>query len=175
MRTDTCPPSARTSASRQVFIGSVRRPRDQLHAKYHASTANSRQNRITRCGNPGTAKAPGGCSTQRSFRTTTPMVQTDTPFRSASVSRDTGATVVYRSMLLGGVFQSTGNRPPISVPLKGSYLFTDLSRFARRFRGMERTISSAGRDIHAVPQAELEALWDTEKAAERAAATDRSS
>lgn len=50
-----------------------------------------------------------------------------------------------------------------------------LSRFARRFRGMERTISSAGRDIHAVPQAELEALWDTEKAAERAAATDRSS
>ena len=49
------------------------------------------------------------------------------------IARDTGATVVYRSMLLGGVFQSTGNRPPISVPLKGSYLFTDLSRFARRY------------------------------------------
>ena len=46
---------------------------------------------------------------------------------------DTGATVVMRPMLLGGVFQSTGNRPPISVPLKGSYLFTDLSRFARRY------------------------------------------
>ncbi|MBL8335403.1 MAG: 2-hydroxychromene-2-carboxylate isomerase [Rhodoferax sp.] len=51
----------------------------------------------------------------------------------AVIARDTGATVVYRSMLLGGVFQSTGNRPPISVPLKGSYLFTDLSRFARRY------------------------------------------
>lgn len=49
------------------------------------------------------------------------------------IARDTGATVAYRSMLLGGVFQSTGNRPPISVPLKGSYLFTDLSRFARRY------------------------------------------
>lgn len=46
---------------------------------------------------------------------------------------DTGATVLMRPMLLGGVFQSTGNRPPISVPLKGSYLFTDLSRFARRY------------------------------------------
>lgn len=49
------------------------------------------------------------------------------------LARDTGAQVVYRSMLLGGVFQGTGNRPPISVPLKGSYLFTDLSRFARRY------------------------------------------
>jgi len=49
------------------------------------------------------------------------------------LAADTGATVVLRSMLLGGVFQSSGNRPPISVPLKGSYLFTDLSRFARRY------------------------------------------
>jgi len=45
----------------------------------------------------------------------------------------TGATVAMRPMLLGGVFQSTGNRPPVSVPLKGSYLFTDMSRFAQRY------------------------------------------
>lgn len=46
---------------------------------------------------------------------------------------DTGAELVMKPMLLGGVFQSTGNRPPISVPLKGTYLFQDLARFARRY------------------------------------------
>jgi len=45
----------------------------------------------------------------------------------------TGATLNYKPMLLGGVFQATGNRPPISVPLKGSYLFDDLGRFALRY------------------------------------------
>lgn len=46
---------------------------------------------------------------------------------------ETGATVVMKPMLLGGVFQATGNRPPISVPLKGSYLFQDLNRYAKRY------------------------------------------
>ncbi|MEO8014376.1 MAG: 2-hydroxychromene-2-carboxylate isomerase [Polaromonas sp.] len=46
---------------------------------------------------------------------------------------EAGATLNYRPMLLGGVFQATGNRAPISVPLKGSYLFDDLARFARRY------------------------------------------
>jgi hypothetical protein len=32
---------------------------------------------------------------------------------------------------------------------------------------MERVLTAAGRDIHTVPQAELEELWDAEKAAER--------
>lgn len=50
-----------------------------------------------------------------------------------------------------------------------------LARFGRRFRGMERVLSAAGRDIHGVPQAELEALWDAEKASERAADAERSS
>lgn len=49
------------------------------------------------------------------------------------LAADTGAQVVMKPMLLGGVFQSTGNRPPISVPLKGSYLFKDLGRFAQRY------------------------------------------
>ena len=44
-----------------------------------------------------------------------------------------GATLVYKPMLLGGVFQATGNRAPMMVPLKGSYLFVDLARFARRY------------------------------------------
>ena len=49
------------------------------------------------------------------------------------LTSDTGATVVMKPILLGGVFQASGNRPPASVPLKGSYLFKDMSRFARRY------------------------------------------
>lgn len=46
---------------------------------------------------------------------------------------DSAAQIVWRPMLLGGVFQATGNRAPITVPLKGKYLFVDLSRFAQRY------------------------------------------
>ena len=49
------------------------------------------------------------------------------------LAAETGATVVMKPMLLGGVFQATGNRPPISVPLKGSYLFQDMNRYAKRY------------------------------------------
>ena len=44
-----------------------------------------------------------------------------------------GATLAYRPMLLGGVFQATGNASPITVPAKGKYMLTDLARFARRY------------------------------------------
>ena len=50
-----------------------------------------------------------------------------------AISAETGAKVVYKPMLLGGVFQATGNRPPISVPPKGAYVFTDFARFAKRY------------------------------------------
>lgn len=46
---------------------------------------------------------------------------------------DTGAQLVWKPVLLGGVFQATGNRAPMTVPLKGRYLFVDLARFARRY------------------------------------------
>ena len=49
------------------------------------------------------------------------------------LAADTGAAIDARPMLLGGVFQATGNRAPITVPLKGSYLFKDLDRFARSY------------------------------------------
>lgn len=42
-----------------------------------------------------------------------------------------------------------------------------VGRFTRRFRGIERALAARGRDIHAVSQAELETLWDAEKARER--------
>ena len=36
-------------------------------------------------------------------------------------------------MLLGGVFQATGNHSPATIPAKGTYIFQDFSRFAQRY------------------------------------------
>ena len=44
-----------------------------------------------------------------------------------------GATLVYKPMLLGGVFQATGNASPAMVPAKGRYMTVDLGRFAQRY------------------------------------------
>ena len=44
-----------------------------------------------------------------------------------------GAAIVYRPMLLGAVFQATGNASPAAVPLKGRYMNDDMARFARRY------------------------------------------
>ncbi len=44
-----------------------------------------------------------------------------------------GATLVYKPMLLGGVFQATGNASPATVAAKGRYMTDDLSRFAKRY------------------------------------------
>jgi 2-hydroxychromene-2-carboxylate isomerase len=49
------------------------------------------------------------------------------------ICAETGAQLAWKPMLLGGVFQATGNRAPMMVPLKGSYLFVDLARFAIRY------------------------------------------
>jgi 2-hydroxychromene-2-carboxylate isomerase len=48
------------------------------------------------------------------------------------LAQQTGASIVYRPFLLGGVFQATGNRSPMEVPAKGRYMQVDLQRFARR-------------------------------------------
>ena len=53
---------------------------------------------------------------------------------------DTGAQLVWKPVLLGGVFQATGNRAPMTVPLKGSYLFKDLNRFARSYGDRKSTV-----------------------------------
>ena len=45
----------------------------------------------------------------------------------------TNATIRYRPMLLGGVFQATGNASPIAVPAKGRYSMIDLLRYAKRY------------------------------------------
>ncbi len=46
---------------------------------------------------------------------------------------ETGATLNYRPMLLGGVFQATGNHSPSTVPAKGAYMNDDLGRYAKRY------------------------------------------
>lgn len=50
-----------------------------------------------------------------------------------SICQSEGADLVYRPMLLGGVFQATGNASPASVPSKGAYTSIDLARHARRY------------------------------------------
>ncbi len=50
-----------------------------------------------------------------------------------AIEAATGARAVYRPMLLGGVFQATGNQSPANIPAKGAYTFTDFDRFARRY------------------------------------------
>lgn len=45
----------------------------------------------------------------------------------------TGATLVYRPMLLGGVFKATGNRSPIEVDAKARWTRHDLAHWAERY------------------------------------------
>jgi 2-hydroxychromene-2-carboxylate isomerase len=58
----------------------------------------------------------------------------------AGIESATGARAVYKPMLLGGVFQATGNHSPAAIPAKGSYIFGDFSRFARRY-GVPLTVN----------------------------------
>jgi len=50
------------------------------------------------------------------------------------VAKRTGATVNYLPILLGGVFQATGNRSPVEVAAKGKWMQGDLQHFAERYK-----------------------------------------
>ncbi len=50
------------------------------------------------------------------------------------LAASTGAAIDCKPMLLGGVFQATGNRSPTDIASKGRYLMDDLERFARRYQ-----------------------------------------
>lgn len=52
--------------------------------------------------------------------------------RMPELCRATQASLVYKPMLLGGVFQATGNQSPMMIPAKGRYMMGDLERFAAR-------------------------------------------
>ena len=49
------------------------------------------------------------------------------------IAQETGATLVWRPVLLGGVFKATGNASPITVPAKGRWMNEDMARWARRW------------------------------------------
>ncbi|MFT4096315.1 MAG: 2-hydroxychromene-2-carboxylate isomerase [Rhodoblastus sp.] len=53
--------------------------------------------------------------------------------RMDGIAKRTGAEIVWRPMLLGGVFKATGNASPAMVPAKGKWMNADLARFARRY------------------------------------------
>jgi len=44
-----------------------------------------------------------------------------------------GATIDWRPMLLGGVFQAASNRSPVEIPAKGKWMLEDLPRWAQRY------------------------------------------
>ena len=60
---------------------------------------------------------------------TTYLAQTQLPRIAAAC----GATLVYRPMLLGGVFKATGNASPVTVPAKGRWMGQDIARWAQRY------------------------------------------
>jgi 2-hydroxychromene-2-carboxylate isomerase len=49
------------------------------------------------------------------------------------ICEQAGAELAYRPMLLGGVFQATGNASPAAVPAKGRHSSVDMGRFAKRY------------------------------------------
>jgi 2-hydroxychromene-2-carboxylate isomerase len=49
------------------------------------------------------------------------------------IAHETGATLQYRPMLLGGVFKATGNTSPVTVPAKGRWMGQDIARWAKRW------------------------------------------
>ena len=50
-----------------------------------------------------------------------------------AIAERSGAELVYRPMLLGGVFQATGNTTPAAIPAKGKYMERDIARCAKRY------------------------------------------
>jgi 2-hydroxychromene-2-carboxylate isomerase len=48
------------------------------------------------------------------------------------VAARSGADVVLRPFLLGGVFKATGNASPITVPAKGAFVLRDIQRHAQQ-------------------------------------------
>ncbi len=50
-----------------------------------------------------------------------------------AIAAAAGAEIVWRPMLLGGVFKATGNTSPAAVPAKGRYMNDDIRRWAKRY------------------------------------------
>mgnify|MGYP001201211892 FL=1 len=53
--------------------------------------------------------------------------------RLPAIAQRTGAKIIYRPMFLGGVMQTTGNRPPGTLPQKARWMAADLQRWAKKY------------------------------------------
>ena len=60
---------------------------------------------------------------------TTYLAHTQLP----GIAAECGATLVYRPMLLGGVFKATGNASPVTVPAKGRWMGQDIALWAKHY------------------------------------------
>jgi 2-hydroxychromene-2-carboxylate isomerase len=49
------------------------------------------------------------------------------------ICEQTNSQLIYKPMLLGGVFKATGNASPATIAAKGRYMFQDLDRYAKRY------------------------------------------
>jgi 2-hydroxychromene-2-carboxylate isomerase len=49
------------------------------------------------------------------------------------ICEQTNSQLIYKPMLLGGVFKATGNASPATIAAKGRYMFEDLDRYAKRY------------------------------------------
>ena len=55
-------------------------------------------------------------------------------YRLLQIAEQQEIQVVYKPILLGGVFKATGNRSPIEVPVKGVYSILDMQRWAEYYQ-----------------------------------------
>lgn len=54
--------------------------------------------------------------------------------RLRQLQEEYSAAIIYKPMLLGGVFKAAGNASPVTIPAKGTYMMAqDLPRFAARY------------------------------------------
>ncbi len=51
----------------------------------------------------------------------------------STLEAETGAEIVYRPFFPPGLFQTTGNASPITIPAKRVWMFDDFGRFARQY------------------------------------------
>ena len=49
------------------------------------------------------------------------------------IAAECGAALLWRPMLLGGVFKATGNQSPVLIEAKGRWMWDDMARWARRY------------------------------------------
>ena len=52
--------------------------------------------------------------------------------RNLKAITETGAEIDFKPVLVGGIFKSTDNRPPLSIPKKFTYMATDMMRWSKK-------------------------------------------